>query len=154
MTPDTPNHPSSRNAEALRAWAKGLYTAEAATELLIRAFGGRFAEPHWPWVHDGADGTWIEFEIIPDHVGPLSGGETRLLMIVAGLGAGTPVDLSDVVSSLSRNNVALVLAALSHAAGAHEDVDMNHCRTAEGVVVIDPTSLRLGLEPLYPWPKP
>ncbi|WP_197676442.1 hypothetical protein [Nakamurella panacisegetis] len=29
----------------LRAWAKGMHTFEAATELLIRGMGGRFALP-------------------------------------------------------------------------------------------------------------
>ncbi len=28
------------HADDLRAWARGMYTIEAATELLIRAFGG------------------------------------------------------------------------------------------------------------------
>ena len=35
----------------LRAWAKGDYTLEAATELLIRAFGGVYAELRQPWIH-------------------------------------------------------------------------------------------------------
>ena len=30
--------------------------------------------------------TWIEFEAIPANIGPLSGGERRLLMIVASIG--------------------------------------------------------------------
>lgn len=39
------------HAEDLRRWAKGTYTTEAATELLLRAFNGRFAEPGNPWIH-------------------------------------------------------------------------------------------------------
>ena len=35
-------------AAALRKWASGSYCIEAATELIIRASQGRFAEPGWP----------------------------------------------------------------------------------------------------------
>jgi hypothetical protein len=54
--PDTPEHDSAAPDEALRAWAKGRYSTEAATELLIRALGGRFAQPPWPWIHEESDG--------------------------------------------------------------------------------------------------
>ena len=43
--------------DQLRAWAKGIYSLEA-TELLIRGFGGRFADPGCPWVHPTASGHW------------------------------------------------------------------------------------------------
>lgn len=36
--------------EALRRWAKGLYSLEAGVELLIRACDGRFANSGQPWV--------------------------------------------------------------------------------------------------------
>ena len=41
---------ASRTAvdDQLRAWARGLYTTEAATELIIRAFNGRFATTGQP----------------------------------------------------------------------------------------------------------
>ncbi|WP_157884257.1 hypothetical protein [Arthrobacter alpinus] len=38
--------------ERLRAWAKGLHALVAATELLIRAYGGVVAKPGNPWVFD------------------------------------------------------------------------------------------------------
>ena len=153
--PDTPEHDSAAPTEALRAWAKGLYSLEAATELLSRALGGRFAQPPWPWIHEESDGgAWIEFETIPDHIGPLSDGERRILTVVASLGAGVPVDLSDVISSLDRGNVALLLAALSHAAGTQEHAEYVPTRTSDAGSVLDPTSPRLDLGPLYPWPEP
>lgn len=37
-------------AQDLRACAKGIYTIEAAVELLIRFQGGRFASPGDPWI--------------------------------------------------------------------------------------------------------
>jgi len=42
--------------DQLRAWARGLYTTEAATELLIRAHHGAFAHPSRPWIFRGTTG--------------------------------------------------------------------------------------------------
>ena len=38
---------------ALREWARGMFTTEAATELLIESFRGRFAALGNPWVQPG-----------------------------------------------------------------------------------------------------
>jgi len=43
------------HADDLRAWARGMYTTEAATELLLRAFGGKFAAPGNPWIHTSTE---------------------------------------------------------------------------------------------------
>lgn len=51
----------------LRACAGGMYTAEAATELLIRAFGGAMAQIGRPWIQASSTGHWIDFDAIPDH---------------------------------------------------------------------------------------
>jgi hypothetical protein len=48
---------------------------------------------------------------------PCSGGERRILQLSASLAAGTPVDLQDAVTGLDDHNVALLLAAIRHAAG-------------------------------------
>jgi hypothetical protein len=134
----------------LRAWARGLDATEAAVELLARSFGGRFAERRYPWImsDDGEGWCWLE----PDQLtGPatagLSGGERRLLAIVASLAGGRPVDLADTLTGLDRDTIALVLAAIAHASGSHEHTDM----------VIDPDRA-VGfaggrLPSLYPWPK-
>lgn len=107
----------------LRAWGKGLYGTEAAVELLARAFGGRFAEPGWPWIKDDDQGrAWLDAEEILGHAGVLSGGERRVLEVVASLAGVHTVNLMDVMSSLDRQRATLVLAALSHAAGVHEEV--------------------------------
>lgn len=132
-----------RDAE-LRAWAKGSYDQEAATELLIRAFGGRFASPGLAWMGVRDDGgPWIDFNAIPDGIGGLSGGEKRFLLLAASLGGQVEINLGDVLS-LDRDLLKLVLAAVAHAAGSHEGVEITE--TADG----RPTFERVGT--LYPWP--
>lgn len=124
------------HATALREWARGMYTSEAATELLLRALNGHYAVPGLPWVKDrDNDGYWIDFDAIPDNIGAYSGGEQRVLRIAASLGGGVPVDLGENVSGLDRAHIDLVLAAISHASGAHE-----HSHFGDRLV------------PLHPWP--
>lgn len=143
--------------DALRTWAKGVHTSEAATELLLRAFGGRLAGAGHPWIHrddDDVDWWWIEWDDIPPNLGALSGGERRLLMIVASIGgAQVPESLGELISGLDRSTVALVLAAVSHAAGTQEHREYLPSRVDDsGTLVIDPSSPRVDLGPLYPWP--
>lgn len=128
----------------LRAWAKGIYGTEAAVELLARAFDGRFAEPGWPWIRDNGR-AWLEAEEILNHAGALSGGERRLLEVVASLAGAHSVDLADVLAGLDRSTTELVLAAMSHAAGTHEQVDF---AGEPGV-----GQVRLELGPLVEWPQ-
>lgn len=136
--------------EDLRAWAKGLYPLEAATELLIR---GGWAQVGRPWVKErDHGGHWIDFECIPKHIGAFSGGEQRFLMLAASLGAAdfdgsTRVSLEDGVSGLDRDKVRLLLAAIAHAAGTHE---------GRSIIVNDDTrtaSFGPEHESLYPWPE-
>ncbi|QOT19445.1 hypothetical protein [Paenarthrobacter sp. YJN-5] len=104
-----------------RSWAKGSLPLEAATELLLRGFSGRFAEPGWPWVRTEDGRPWIDFDSVPDEIGGLSSGEQRFLMIAASLGGDdVRISLSDEMS-LDRTLLELVLAAISHAAGTHQD---------------------------------
>jgi hypothetical protein len=131
-----------------------MYTTEAATELMLRAFGGKFAAPGNPWIHTSTEPegpgqvrAWIDFAAIPDEVGPLSGGERRFLMLAASLAGDVPVVLSDVVPGLDRENLDLVLAAIAHAGGSHQhsDIRMN-----------DDGSMTPGrgyLDSLHPWPR-
>jgi hypothetical protein len=135
--------------ESLRRWARGLYALEAAVELLARAMGGRFTQPGWPWIQPNDDpGTWWldVTQLTDDTTGALSGGERRLLALVASLAGGQRVDLSDAVSGLDRENIQLVLAAIAHTAGSHQhaNIVIDHER---GVAV------HHGHHPsLYPWP--
>ncbi len=142
---------------ALRAWAKSTYPTEAATELLIRGFHGRFARPGHPWIvtaapkrpgHHGP-ATWINFQAISDGTGALSSGERAFLLIAASIGHNwVLVNLSEEICRLDREHLDLVLAALAHAAGSHQ----------HSGVTFDPDGTPIGftikLPSLYPWPKP
>jgi hypothetical protein len=131
--------------EELRAWAKGSYPAEAAVELLLRAFNGRFAGSGHAWVRTDDRGRhWIDFEAVPEHIGGLSGGEKRFLGLVASMGGTEPVVLGDVLSGLDRDVVDLILAAVAHSTGSHEGVVITH--HDDTVSMSRPGSL-------YPWPE-
>lgn len=109
--------------QALRRWAKGMYALEAGVELLVGAFGGRFANPEQPWVQQGdhPGWWWIDADqMTEDNYSALSGGETRMLRIAASLLDGAPVDLSRSLPGLDREHVQLVLAAIAHASGSDE----------------------------------
>jgi hypothetical protein len=131
-----------------------MYPTEAATELLLKAFGGKFAAPGNPWVHTSTEPegpgqvrAWIDFAAIPEEVGPLSGGERRFLMLAASLAEDVPVVLGDLVSGLDRENLDLVLAAIAHAGGSHQHSDIRF--NEDG-------SMSLGkgyLDSLHPWPR-
>lgn len=109
----------------LRAWAQGIHGLEAATELLIRGFNGRFADPGCPWVHPTASGHWIDFDAIPAQTSALSGGEQRFLQIAAALSDGdTTVNLGRALTGLDRQHVHLVLAAVAHTAGTHQQQEI------------------------------
>lgn len=42
-------------AAGLRAGAADSYATEAAVELLVRGFGGRQADPGWPWIRKASN---------------------------------------------------------------------------------------------------
>lgn len=135
--------------EGLRQWARGLYALEAATELLIRGFGGKFAKPGNPWVHtpQGDEYPWIDFEQLPEHIGALSGGERRYLLLATSLAGYEEVKLGDLLPGLDRPHLKLVMAAVSHAAGSHQSGRIISFH-GDGVSV-GPLE---DFGPLYPWP--
>ncbi len=66
----------------------------------------------------------------------------------------TPAYLADAVTGLDRHNLALVLAAVSHAYGSQEHKDYAVERPADGsrpVVTADTPMLELG--PVFGWPQ-
>ncbi len=128
----------------LRAWAKGNYPTEAGTELPLRAFDGRFAGPGWAWMKEDSHGRWIDFESIPEHIGGLSGGEQRFLHLAASIGGAHPVILAEVIAGIDRKVLDLVLAAIAHAGGSHEDVEL--------VIGDDGTGTYNHVDTLHPWP--
>lgn len=158
-------------AALLRANAKGLYPVEAATELLIRSgvwlrragfrvacvevWGPTEEHPHhevgahinWEIVGE-AMAAYAAGQPVPEWIGVCSGGERHLIQIAHDIAAGPMSD----VSGLDRSAAALVLAAVSHAAGAHAHKDFVLTVDADGV----PRRAAATPEnsgPLFPWPK-
>lgn len=108
----TPAAETDELAERLRAGARGVYTAEAAVELLI-ATGKHH---HVPLDPDSTnDMAWVDWEQVPP--GHASGGERRLLDIAASLSIGRLIDLSDALSGLDAARSANVLDAFRWASG-------------------------------------
>jgi hypothetical protein len=109
----------------LRDWARGSLPMAAGVELVLLAFEGRFARPSWPWIVSEPDGrVWVDADALSDNTATLSGGERRVLALVAALLDEAPVDVVDIITGLDRANLHLVLAALAHAAGSHEHADV------------------------------
>lgn len=107
----------SEVAADLRAWAAGAPAVEAAVDLLVAALGGRFARPGNPWIRRGRDGYWFDVDELAEQLpGPWSGGERRVLAVVASLAGGPPVDLCDVLN-VDDDVARLVVTAIPHAAG-------------------------------------
>ena len=142
--------PSAAVHASLRGWACGAYGDEAAVELLIRSFDGRFALTGWPWIaaRERPGDYWLDADAISAATGPLSRGEQRVLAVVAALTGSERLvrGLAEVMSGVDRDNQTLILAALSHAGGSHQH--NGYARCADGTYKI--TEAR----PLFPWPKP
>lgn len=131
----------------LREWARGWYATEAAVELLIRSFGGRFASAGQPWVRHRPAGYWLDCDALRDLTGGLSGGEQRVLSVVRTLASGEPLaEVASVLAGVDRDNLTLILAAFSHTAGAHQHTEYRRSDRADGRV----QPVRLG--PLVAWP--
>lgn len=107
----------------LFAWARGIYPTEAATQLLLRAFDGRFARPGWPWIRSSESGHYYidATKLGDEEIGMLSGGERRVLAIVSSLLGEKPIDLSDAITGLDLRHSRIVIDALEHAAGVRRD---------------------------------
>lgn len=123
-----------------------MYALEAAVELLLRAFDGRFAQPGNPWiVHDTPkDSYWLDSHQIKAHTGALASGERRILAVVEALAGEQPLPDLAGVAGLDRHHQALLLAAIAHAGGSHEHADWR--RGDDGYATV----VQLGS--LYPWP--
>ncbi len=112
---------------ALRAWSKGIYCDEAATELLIRHrtwlrrddFTTRFIITQaGPTGNITAAVSWEEaITALQAGTLPCSGSEASILHLAASLAGAAPVDLRDLITGLDRANIQLVLNAIRHAGG-------------------------------------
>ena len=128
----------------LRAWARGMYATEAAVELLARAFNARFANAGQPWIRHRPGGYWLDADTLAEHMGALSGGEQRVLTVVRALVSDEPLpDLAGILAGVDRDNLTLIMAAFSHAAGSHQ----------HSMVRWDgPTAAYNRPGPIVPWP--
>jgi hypothetical protein len=121
---------AERLATAIRAGAAGLYSLEAACELLINAgwlhrddftrfirtqtpaaAGDELAEIDWQAIITSRDAGQL----------PCSGGENRILRLAASIAAGIPVDLNHALSGLDHASITLVIRAVRHANGTRPD---------------------------------
>jgi len=112
-------------------WAEGLFSAEAAVELLIghRSWLCRedfldIAVESGRGITSGAVMAAVDFEAAARALGagmlPCSGGEGRVLRIAVSIGGGVPVDLREAVTGLDEVNAALAAAAVLRAAGRRD----------------------------------
>jgi hypothetical protein len=134
--------------DGLRRWARGAYAEEAAVELLVRAFGGRFASIRYRWIRecDRPGWFWLDGERLINDTDALSSNAHRVLAVAGSLVSGASLtDLDSLLAGLDRPNLELVLAALAHAAGSHEHIDAH----VEGDLLV---YRQLG--PVLAWPTP
>lgn len=131
---------------AVRAWARGSYTTEAGVELLIRLeriYAGA------PWViWNGRDEhAALDIDALLRGAVGWSDRDVRVLRFAVSLIGGLALDLSEELPLLDRSTMTLVLAALAHGNGSHDD--------SEFVPGGDhrPSGTR-DLGSLYPWPAP
>jgi hypothetical protein len=137
---------------AVRAWAAGTYPAEAAVELLIRMPKSPIREQQ-PWLVEDRDRSdrrprtvAVDADALAAGTAAWSGGEQRVIAVAVSLLTGRPVSLGDVVTGVDCHHLQLVLAAIAHAAGSHED--RLPVFGDDSIVGFDqPGSL-------YPWPAP
>ena len=123
MTSTQPPEPGI--AGAVRAGAAGLYSLEAACELLIGA-GWLHRDDFTRFIITGTsltDGVTelahIDWQAIitsrETGLLPCSSGENRILRLAASIAVGIPVDLNDALSGLDQARIALVVRAVRHA---------------------------------------
>jgi len=125
MTTIQPRDPGL--AGAVRAGAAGLYSLEAACELVIGS----------GWLHRDDFSSFVStVTSITDAVTglahidwqaaissrdagllPRGSGENRILRLAASIAVGIPVDLNDALSGLDQSSIALVVRAVRHANG-------------------------------------
>ncbi len=129
-------------ADRLRAWAKGMYTLEAGTELLIRQ--GKAIYEGAPWIHDDGERAWLDLDALLDGCGAWSGGQQRIVHLAASLMAEERVNLAEEVTGLDREGLDLLLAAIAHAGGSHEHGGVQVGQDGQAHLVRH--------NALYPWP--
>lgn len=117
---------STSLAQALHTCASGVYTAEAATGMLIahatwldrddfRRFidadpGTRMAAIDWPAVAASLSAGQM----------PSSQGEQKMLRLAASIAGHAPVILGDTITGIDARNIQIVIRAILHASGRRQ----------------------------------
>lgn len=122
MTTIQPREPGL--AGAVRAGADGLYSLEAACDLVIGS-GWLHRDDFSSFVSTVTDGVaelaHIDWQSVISNrdagLLPCSSGENRLLRLAASIAAGIPVDLNDTLCGLDPDSISLVVRAVRHANG-------------------------------------
>ena len=125
MTSARPEEPGL--ADVVRAGAAGLYSLEAACDLVIGAGWlhrddfARFVTTAAPVTGGTTELAHIDWQsaIASRDAGllPCGSGENRILRLAASIAAGIPVNLNDTLSGLDRASISLVVRAVRHANG-------------------------------------
>jgi hypothetical protein len=76
----------------LRSWAQGSLTDQAAVELLVSCFSGRFVRPGCDWIRPcpRPGWYWLDADALATHAETLTGSERRVLLLAAELVGGDP----------------------------------------------------------------
>lgn len=125
MTAIQPREPAL--AGAVRAGAAGLYSLEAACDLVISA-GWLHREDFSCFVSTATSSTdgatelaHIDWQAViasrDSGLLPCGSGENRILRLAASIAAGTPVDLNEALCGLDQSSITLVVQAVRHANG-------------------------------------
>ena len=118
-------------ADALRAGAAGLYSLEAACDLVIST-GWLRRDDFTRFISTGtslSDGVTemahIDWQavITSRETGllPCSSSENRVLRLAASIADGIPVDLNDALTGLDQTRISLIVTAVRHANGQRPD---------------------------------
>jgi hypothetical protein len=131
--------------DGIRSWAKGIYPTEAAVELLIRT--GLATDD--AGFYGDTDGPFIELRAdkIIDRARSYSHSQEKILRLVISLLGEQDINLNDAFRGLDRTNLQLALAAISHAAGAHEMTGWT-VNDGDNGIVTNPDG------PVISWPAP
>lgn len=114
-------------ASAVRAGAAGLYSLEAACDLIIgtgwlhRDDFSSFVSTVTSITDGVTELAHIDWQALIDSrdagLLPCGSAENRLLRLAASIAAGIPVDLNDALCGLDHSSIALVVRAVRHANG-------------------------------------
>lgn len=111
-------------AAALRAGAAGVYTTEAAAELIIAHGTWLGREDFQQFIHHGRGTAAIDWEAAATAMGagglPSSSGEKRMLQLAASLAGRSLVILGDAVTSIDDRSAGFLVKAVLHASGRRQ----------------------------------